>query len=81
MINKQIVENAYRDLGRPRRVVSNREVYDWLENNHTLTDRELEESPHQGRPRYVHSVRTYISALQREGKLERTGRGEYIYTG
>lgn len=74
MIGQQVVENAFRNLGG---TASLRDIYDWLENHGNLTEWELGASPHGGRPRYQHGVRSHISDMVQAGKAERVGAGLY----
>ena len=52
-------------------------IYDWVENNVDLTDRELSPSPHQGRPYYVNTVRGIASDMADQGLLIRVADGCY----
>ena len=53
------------------------DIYDWVQNNVTLTERELSPSPHKGRPYYVNTVRGIASDMTDQGLLERVTRGCY----
>ena len=70
----QVIVTALRDLGGEADTV---DVYDWTEKNIALTDRELEQSPHQERPRYCHTIRGIASKLGRDGSLIHVTRGRY----
>ncbi len=53
------------------------DIYDWVENNVTLTDRELSPSPYGDRPRYVHTVRGIASDMANQDLLIRVADGCY----
>ncbi len=53
------------------------DVYAWIEANVPLTAHELEESPHQGRPYYVNTVRGLASDMADKGDLVRVRPGLY----
>jgi len=53
------------------------DVYEWVQNNVTLTERELSASPHQGRPYYVNTVRGIASDMADKGLLIRVNAGCY----
>ncbi len=53
------------------------DVYDWIEDNVSLTNRELDTSPHQGRPYYVNTVRGIASDMVNRGALVRVQPGLY----
>ena len=52
-------------------------VYDWIESNVQLTPQELAESPHQGRPYFVNTVRGVASDMCNDGLLIRVHPGRY----
>lgn len=53
------------------------EIYKWIETNVDLTERQLEDSGYQGRPRYQHALRSYASNMVCDGKLVRVSRGRF----
>lgn len=42
-----------------------------------FTSREMEERSHEGGTRYVHTIRSVVNRLSREGRLVRVGHGRY----
>ena len=53
------------------------EIYGWIERNVELTDEESAESPHQGRPYWVNTVRGIASDMVESGQLVRIQDGLY----
>ena len=55
------------------------DIYEWIQNNVPLTERELSPSPHRGRPYYVNTVRGIASDMTDQGLLIRVSRGCYRF--
>ena len=53
------------------------DIYEWVRNNVTLTERERSPSPHKGRPYYFNTVRGIASDMTNQGLLIRVCRGCY----
>jgi len=53
------------------------DVYNWIQSHVQLTPRELSESPHQGRPYFVNTVRGIASDMCNKGLLIRIRPGRY----
>jgi hypothetical protein len=53
------------------------QINDWIERHRDLTTRELEESPHNQRIRYVHTVRKQASVMTKNGSLVRISPGHF----
>lgn len=70
----QVINDALRALSGEADTV---DIYAWTEKNIPLTNRELEQSPHQDRPRYCHTIRGIASKLSRDGSLIHVTRGRY----
>ena len=64
-------------LGRLGGAADLQDITNWIRRNVDLTDHELGDSGHEGRDRYVHTVRSCAWAMVNNGKLERLGRGRY----
>ena len=54
-----------------------KDITEWIGDNTDLTDRELEDSGYEGRPRYAHTVRSCAHNMTRDNKLVRLRRGRY----
>ena len=68
-----VISEAICDLGGEAQMSP--EIYDWIEQNIALLDRDLKESSHQGRPSFHHTVRAIANRMVKRGVLERVGRG------
>ena len=53
------------------------DIYEWVRNNVSLTEREQSISPHQGRPYYVNTIRGIESDMTNRGLLIRVFDGYY----
>ncbi len=53
------------------------DIYGEIEKRRHLTPRELSDSPHGGRPRFVHTVRGVASDMVKDGELIRVARGRF----
>ena len=53
------------------------DIYEEVEKSQHLTPRELSESPHGGRPRFVHTVRGVASDMVNDDELIRVVRGRF----
>jgi hypothetical protein len=71
---EETIYTALRALGGE---VYTTDIYEWINNNITLTERELSESPHQGRPYFVNAVRGIASDMCNKGSLVRVHNGKY----
>ena len=71
---KACIEEGLKSLGGEADMV---DVYKWAESVDWLGKRDLEDSPHQGRPRYTHSLRTCASRMVRRGELIRVRDGRF----
>ena len=71
---RQVISDGLRALGGQAWSI---DLYEWIAANVALTDHELAESPHQGRPYYVNTVRGIESDMTDRGDLARVQRGMY----
>ena len=53
------------------------DIYKWLESMDWLGERDLEESPYQGRSNYQHSIRSVVAQMVKRGELAWVSRGRY----
>ena len=53
------------------------DIYDWLQHHIALTPQELAASQHQGRPKYVHTVRGVADDMVKAKKLIRVRDGRF----
>ena len=53
------------------------DIYGEIEKRQYLTPRELSDSPHGGRPRFVHTVRGVASDMVNDRELIRVARGRF----
>ena len=53
------------------------DIYGWIQSHIDLTPQELAASPHQGRPKYVHTVRGIADDMVKAKKLIRVKDGRF----
>ncbi len=53
------------------------DAYDWIAAHVDLSERELSESPHEGRLNFVHTVRGVADDMVKRGELIRPERGRF----
>ncbi len=56
------------------------DIYQWLEGNGSLADKDLSDWGGVG-PMYQHTVRGYLTNMCRSGQVVRVGRGQYRIPG
>jgi hypothetical protein len=56
------------------------EINEWVRQNIDLTEKELSESPHQGRPYYYNTVRGIANDMADQGLLVRISAGYFRLT-
>ena len=71
---RETITQAIMDLGGE---ADTTKVYDWIQYHVPLTPKELSESPHQGRPYFVNTVRGIASDMCALGLLIRMLPGRY----
>ena len=71
---KDLLLRALRNLGGEAEMV---DIYKWAEANRELPEKFLQDSGHQGRPRYPHILRSYASKMVKNHELVSVRRGRF----
>ena len=71
---KTCIEESLSNLGGEADLM---DIYEAVEILDYLGERDKETSPHQGRPRYQHSIRACASRMVKSGELMRVARGRF----